>query len=733
MEPLGLLGALLGGYQQGRLTKQNRAIKSAQLSRQQQENEALAKYREDSLELQRKRLAGTEDPVTKARRDHFYKVIGAIRPDINSRTDKLFKSAQTVDELNSGLEGIHREYAPRIKGLRGIYDSSGLQDIGSFDDLIYSEVPDWVRSDKFDPNMAPRPDLDMATFDKQIANAYTNMSNRGITDPALQEQELAAVVNSHAARTGRSPESLWKYVSGIRPNQPIQSTTYQAVTGPLTPTNLMDPSLGAFKTKQDAVGQSATEYSHAMPPGMTGMTAFRGMLKDRHGVGQGTSAQLADEMMIDDIVTMFKIPRIAQKYGLNNIEDPVQFKRALEMYFNPNTLNEFRGAVNESQNFGIDPEGQRIPGYSNDTYGDFSQGSFGKGLSGLIEQQPLNAQTTTYQPQTYNDVSRIPLDIQDRNALLQGDKIRQDVSNAVTSGELNASRLRVARATEWAKISEADLDLQLKALKVVLDPLKYKLAVANFNLDDWYKKNQIGIGNKRASADWNRMLIDVGKPLGQLLVSADNEVKSAGMTLTTLFNQNIMTSAVFKTNPTLLQKISNGDDLTPAEMKSIQSDQSLMTNQAVKLALTRYSAALNERSAARSAMTALKQQSMALSNLKEPVITGNAPGTWDVDDVWEAPPGLDDETTPAPAPAPAGGGKPATTPSPATKLAPAAAPPKNTSKVATNPAIISSAQEKFKKKGSGGKSNTPPPTQPKNTPKASTKVVVPKDAFGPPP
>ncbi len=731
MQPLGLLGALLGGYQQGRLTKQNREVKAAQLLRQQQENEALKKYREDSLELQRKRLAATEDPVTKARRDHFYKVIGAIRPDINSRTDKLFRSAQTVDELNSGLEGIHREFAPRIKGLRGIYDSSGLQDIGSFDDLIYSEVPDWVRSEKFDPNLAPKPDLDMATFDKQIANAYTNLSNRGITDPALQEQEIAAVVNSHAARTGRSPESLWKYVSGIRPNQPVQNTTYQAVTGPLTPTTMMDPSLGAFETKQDAAGQSTTEYSHAMPPGMTGLTAFKGLLKDRHGVGQGTSEQLADEMMIDDIVTMFKLPQIAQKYGLNNIEDPVQFKRALEMYFNPNILNEFRGAVNRSQNFGIGADGQQIPFYSNDPYGDFSQSSFGKGLAGIIQQQPLNAQTTTYKPVTYNDVTRIPLDIQDRNALLQGDKIRQDVNNAVTSGELNASRLRVARATEWAKISEADLDLQLKALKVVLDPLKYKLAVANFNLDDWYKRNQIGISGKRASADWNRMLIDVGKPLGQLLTSADNEVKSSGMNLTTLLSQNMTASAVFQSNPALAQKISSGQELTAEDIKSIQGNQALMTNQAVRMATDRYSAALNERNAAKSAMTALKQQSMALSNLKEPVITDNAPGTFDVDDGWEAPPGLDDKTTPEPATA--GGGKPATTPSPATKPASAAAPPKNTSRVATNPAIISSAQEKFKKKGSGGKSNTTPPTPPKNTPKASTKVIVPKDDFGPPP
>jgi hypothetical protein len=731
MQPLGLLGALLGGYQQGRLTKQNREVKAAQLLRQQQENEALKKYREDSLELQRRRLAATEDPVTKARRDHFYKVIGAIRPDINSRTDKLFRSAQTVDELNSGLEGIHREFAPRIKGLRGIYDSSGLQDIGSFDDLIYSEVPDWVRSEKFDPNMAPKPDLDMATFDKQIANAYTNLSNRGITDPALQEQEIAAVVNSHAARTGRSPESLWKYVSGIRPNQPVQNTTYQAVTGPLTPTTMMDPSLGAFETKQDAAGQSTTEYSHAMPPGMTGLTAFKGLLKDRHGVGQGTSEQLADEMMIDDIVTMFKLPQIAQKYGLNNIEDPVQFKRALEMYFNPNILNEFRGAVNRSQNFGIGADGQQIPFYSNDPYGDFSQSSFGKGLAGIIQQQPLNAQTTTYKPITYNDVTRIPLDIQDRNALLQGDKIRQDVNNAVTSGELNASRLRVARATEWAKISEADLDLQLKALKVVLDPLKYKLAVANFNLDDWYKKNQIGISGKRASADWNRMLIDVGKPLGQLLTSADNEVKSSGMNLTTLLSQNTLASAVFQANPALAQKISSGQELTPEDIKSIQGNQALMTNQAVRLATERYTAALNERSAAKSAMLALKQQSMALSNLKEPVVTGNAPGSY-FSDPWEEPPGVDDKTPAPTTPTPGAGGKVTPPASRPTKPATTPAPPPNTSKVQTNPKIITGAQEKFKNKGKGGK-KPETTTPPKNAGKPATKVVVPKDDWGDPP
>lgn len=720
MQPLGLLGALLGGYQQGRLTNQNRQLRSAQLLRQQQENEALKKYREDSLELQRKRLAATEDPITKARRDHFYRTLDAFRPDVSSRTDKLFKSASTPEELTSGMESIYNDYAPRIRGLRGLYDSSPeLAGLGSFEDLTSAGIPDWIRASKFDANSVPRPDLDMATFDKQIKDAYAGMSNAGVTDPAEQESALQTIIDSHHARTGIAKEKLWSYVSGIRPNQPIQRTTYQAVTGPMTPTQIKDPTLGAFQSKLDTTGQSTTEYSHAMPQSMSGFGAFKGLLKDRHGVGQGTSAQLADEMMIDDLATMFKLPGFAQKYGLNNIEDPVQFKRALEIYFNPNTLNDFRLAVNASQNYGVGSDGSTAAQFGPGSFGDFSSGSFGKGLAGLIEQEPLNAQTTTYQPRTYNDVTRVPIDIQDRNAMLQGDKIRQDIANAATNGELLASRARVARATEFAQISKADLDLQLKSLKVVLDPLKYKLAVANFDLDEWYKRNQIAIGGQRAKADWNRMLIDVNKPIGQLLASADNEVKSAGMNLTTLLNQNLLSSAVFKTDSALAGKVSRGESLTPEEIQKVSSDQALMTNQSVRLAIQRYSAALNERMAAQTAMTAVQQQGMAISKLKSPVITDTAPGSYEDTGGWEAPPDFNSELPANPSPSlnKQGGGSPAAKAKP--KPAPAPAPPPNTSKVQTNPAIISKAQERFKNKGKGQKK-----------PETATP---PKDDWGPPP
>lgn len=646
MQPLGLLGALLGGYQQGRLTKQNREIKSAQLLRQQQENEALKKYRADSLELQRKRIEGTENPITKAKRDHFYRVLDAVRPEINNRTGKIFKDSQTVDEINSGLEGIHREFTPRIQGLRGLYENAeDLQGIGSFEDLISAGVPDWLRSDKFDPSMAPRPDLDMATFDKQIKDAYTGLSNQGVTDPAAQENIIGSVVTSHAARTGRNPEELWKYVSGIRPNQAYTGyTTGVNVSDPVR-TQATDPTLGAFDTRTANDSQGTTTYSHAMPDNLQTLPAFNSYLQKLNGASPGfnlpsnvgipqsvlnqkpTSNQIADDLIVDDLHNMFKSQSFRQKYGLTDVTDPKQFQRALQLYANPNTLNELKQEYNEADRYGYMSDGQKDPAYNDQRLGDFGQSPRGVGISRMIEAQPLMAQTSRFTKIPFEGRTQIPLNIDDQRDLVSLEKDREAVLKAAADGTIARVKARVAQATEPQQIAAADASLMLKTMRIVLDPLKFGLQQQNFDLDKWFKEQTLNQGGQRLVIASKDLIIKAAGPARALLMSADNETKSAGMNLTTLMQQNQMASAIFSLDPGLKDKIENAT-ATPDEIEKLGNTIGPATDQAVKNGLERYKASLRQRASAFTAVQGFNSIAQGFANLT-PDPVGTVPGTGD--------------------------------------------------------------------------------------------------------
>ena len=713
MEPLGLLGALLGGYQQGRLTKQNRAIKSAQLLRQQEENEALKKYRADSLELQRKRIDGTENPITKAKRDHFYRVLDAIRPEINNRTGKIFKDSQTADEINSGLEGIHREFAPRIQGLRGLYQNAeDLQGIGSFDDLISAGVPDWLRSEKFNPGMAPRPDIDMATFDKQIKDAYTGLSNQGVTDPAAQEDAIGAVVAAHAARTGRNPEELWKYVSGIRPNQAYTGyTTGVSVSDPVR-TQALDPTLGAFDTRTANDPQGTTTYSHAMPDNLQTLPAFQSYLQKQSGASPGfnlpsnvgipqsvlsqkpTSNQIADDLIVDDLHNMFRSPLFQQKYGLTDVTDPKQFQRALQLYANPNTLNELKQEYNQADRYGFMSDGQRDPAYNDQRLGDFGQSPRGVGISRMIEAQPLMAQTSRFTKIPFEGRTRIPLDIDDQRDLVGLEKDRELVLKAAADGTIAQVKARVAQATEPQQIADADASLMLKTMRIVLDPLKFGLQQQNFDLDKWFKEQTLNQGGQRLVLAGQDLIIKAAGPARALLMSADNETKNAGMNLVALMGQNQLASAVFSPDPGIQARITAGT-ATPADIEKLGTAIGPATSQAVKNALERYKASLRQRASAFSAVQGFNSIAQSFANLTPDAI-GAVPGTGG-DNIFNDP-----SVDPGPSVDPAVA-KPEVKPEPSVKDQAKAAIPRN-SKGQTPAQIL--------KEGDAGKRTSGPTTKP---------------------
>jgi hypothetical protein len=753
MEPLGLLGALLGGYQQGRLTKQNRAIKSATLARQQQENEDLKKYRADSLELQRRRITNEEPPYIKAQRDAFLAALKGMPDDIQKEVDKVHSTAFTPSELEAGMANIHTKYNNAFKGLRSQYDQSpDIQKIGNFDSIANTWVPDYIRADSLDKTRFPRPRFDPDRFLKGAKDIVENrISQAGQEDPAVQEQILDDYINSQAAMTGMPSDKLWAMLPYTRPNQIYTGqTTGVSVSDPVR-TQTVDPTLGAFDTRTANDPQGSTTYSHAMPENLQTLPAYQQFLNKQNGVSPGfnlpsnvgiprsvtnqqpTSSQIADDLIVDDLHNMFRSPLFQQKYGLTDVTDPKQFKYALQLYANPNTLNELNQEYNQADRYGIMSDGSRDPAYNDQRLGDFGQSPRGIGMSRMIEAQPLMAQSSKFTQIPFEGRTRIPISTDDRRDLVGLEKDRQDVLTAAANGTIAQVKARVAQATLPQQIADADASLMLKTMRIVLDPLKFGLQQQNFNLDKWFKEQTLNQGGQRLVLAAKDLIIKASGPARALLMSADNETKNAGMLLSSLMQQNALSSAIFTVDPSLKSKVENGT-ATAAEIEKLSTAIGPATTEAVKNGLARYKASLRQRAAAYSGVEGFNSIAQSYAGLTPDAI-GAVPGTGKENIFTD--PGVDPAVDPEPNVT-----RPVVKPEPSVKdqiksgmprnskgqtpaqilkegdagkktTGPATKPPSSAGGGATPPSILSAAQQRLK---AGGGKPTKPPTKPPVTP-----------------
>jgi len=752
MEPLGLLGALLGGYQQGRLNKQNRAIKSATLLRQQQENEALKQYRADSLALQKRRLDNEEEPHVKVTRDLFTGALKGLNDDFTKDVTGVQQRALTAADLETGMSGVYNKYNNMYKGLRAQHAASPtLAMLGDFDTIANPYVPDWVRTDTFDNTRFPRPYFNPKQFQLDMTKAVEEMSAAGIDDPEEQFNFLNSRVMANAELFGLKPEELWKSVPYTKPNQIYTGqTTGIEVSDPVR-TQTTDPTLGAFDTRTVTNPQGSTTYSHAMPENLQSLPAYQQFLNKQNGASPGfnlpssagiprnitnqqqTSSQIADDLIVDDLHNMFRSPLFQQKYGLTDVTDPKQFKYALQLYANPNTLNELRQEYNQADRYGFMSDGSRDPAYNDQRLGDFGQSPRGIGMSRMIEAQPLMAQSSKYTQIPFEGRTRLPISIEDRRDLVGLEKDRQDVMTAAANGTIAQVKARVAQATEPQQIADADASLMLKTMRIVLDPLKFGLQQQNFDLDKWFKEQTLNQGGQRLVLAAKDLIIKASGPARALLMSADNEVKSAGMNLTTLMQQNQLSSAIFTPDPGLKAKIENGT-ATPAEIEKLGTAIGPATSEAVKNGLARYKASLRQRASAYSGVEGFNSIAQSYAGLTPDAI-GAVPGTGK-ENIFRDP-----GVNPGPSVDP-GVAKPEVKPAPSVKdqakagmprnaagqtpgdiarqgnagkkaTGPATKPPPSTGGGATPPSILSAAQQRLK---AGGGKPTKPPAKPLVTP-----------------
>lgn len=737
MEPLGYLGALLGGYQQGRQLKQNREAKAAQLLRQQQENEALKKYREDSLELQRRRIAATENPSDKAMRDLFLGSLKGIGDDVDSAFGDLDKLKSTPEDYEFGAQSIYNRYNDKYQQLRRQFEASPvLRQLGDFETISGFNVPDFVRSSTFDKTRMRKRAFDADGFTKRARQVMdSDISGRGISDPAVQEQIFNAFIESESQKSGLPPERLWSMIPFIRPNQKMTGFIPGVSTSPAIMTDQVDANLAPFDTKQDVLGNQTTTYSHSMPEEMTGLGKFAESMYARH---QGNSpAQIsqrfADEMLIDDLGSMFKLPYYQQKYGLVNVNDPVQFKRAMQLYMSPDGATTLQKVQSASENFGINNQGQ--VSVSQQPAGDFGQSPYGQGLAGMIQKSPLMAQTSTTTQVPVEARTSIPISLEDQQRMASTDLLKARMRGVIASGELAESKAIVSKATLLDQIQAPHLRNMLSAMRLTLDPLRYQLQRAGFDLKVLDTNFDNAIASGRLTLDQKKFLVDdAGRATGKLLVSADNNLKTASFNLSGAFKDELLTSGIFDSDPALKQKVISGAALTAEEIDRVRSSAPLRQNVRVKRAMEQYDAALAERDIAYKAQQAFSSLGIAFSKIKPEASTG-APGQFT--NPFDDADGAELVNVPVPPPG-AASSEPKVnangvvvdengrTPgdnlraaskakvNPATVAKPT---PKVTTSTPTPGKIISDAQKRFSKKDtkSAGKPVTPQP------PKAATK------------
>ena len=745
MEPLGLLGALLGGYQQGRLNKQNRAIKSATLLRQQQENEALKQYRADSLALQKRRLDNEEEPHVKVTRDLFTGALKGLNDDFTKDVTGVQQRALTAADLETGMSGVYNKYNNMYKGLRAQHAASPtLAMLGDFDTIANPYVPDWVRTDTFDNTRFPRPYFNPKQFQLDMTKAVDEMTGRGITDPDAQFNFLNSRVLANSELYNIDPQTLWKSVPYTQPGSPVQGKSLSVQTSPAVQTNVVDPSIPAFGSREALGGNNqTTTFSHSTPANFQSLPAFKAAGQQGVNLGQPTSDSLANEMMVDDLHYMFSNPRFRNQFGLTDVTNPEQFKRAIQIYMSPAGQRELQGAYNIADNFGVDPQtGKRTPFYDAREYGDFGQSIQGQKISDQFRQSPLMAQTSSLVETPITQKYAIPVSNEDRVRDAQINAMAARMPGIVASGELMQSKLEVSRATRADQIAAPALRNMLSAMRLTLEPAKYLLAKAGFDLKKYDIQFDNAMSTNRFNLDQKKFLVDdAGRATRSLLQSADANLKNASFGLSSAFKDDLLTSGIFESSPAIKAKIQNGLELTPEEIKTVRGSIPLSSSVRVKRAIENYDAALDDRDVAYKAQKAFSDLGIAFSKIKpEPSIS--VPGKFD--DPFE-----DFNSDPDPAPAPAGSTEPATpktnsagvvvdekgntprqTIAAASKAAAASAKPAAlakplppvTSSNATPGAVISKAQQKLLgKPATGAKSKAPTPAPAK---KSTSKVVL---------
>jgi hypothetical protein len=608
MEPLGLLGALLGGYQQGRLTKQNREIKSAQLLRQQQENEALKKYRADSLDLQRARINQLEDPADKATRDLFLTSLKGIGDDVDNAFADLDKTKTTAEDYDLGAESIYGRFNDRYQQLRSQHSASPvLGKLGDFETISGFNVPNFVRAPKFDKSLIRRRSFDGSKFQKDASEfVKTQILEKGIRDPEVQAAYLDNWMEGQSRLHGKRVEDLWS-ISGIpKPNQVERGTTLGVRESGFIPTDKLDPNLPAFGTRTVNDQGNSVTYQHSLPKSIETLPNLQSYLRGNNGVGpqvanaqsptpQGpgpTSNQMADEFIVDDLQRMFTTPMIASQFGLTDASNPDQFRKALQLYMNPRSYQDIQRMLDESINYGAGyPSGSgEIPvNYQFGNPGDFGTSTKGQGLQGLIQNAPLMANSRTLEPVPFERRTGIPLSLKDIAAEANIKRTMAATEGQGFTNQILEAKGRVAQANVFNEIRTSDLKTMLTGVKLALEPLKFGLLRERLDLDKWDDEidNQIASG-QLSLATVKAKLNDASTAARALLASAQKDLTSASMTLGSFLKDNILTSAVFKQNPALQAKIQNNSPLTPEDLAAIESDQGLRSNQNVKEALARY-------------------------------------------------------------------------------------------------------------------------------------------------
>lgn len=608
MQPLGLLGALLGGYQQGRLSSQSRQLRAAQLLRQQQENAATAEYRKQSLEMQRRRLAAMEDPAEKSIRELFLNNLSDIGKDVDNSFEGLAKTALTPEDYRAGATSIYNRNRDRYAQLRAQHAASPhLQKLGDFDTISGYSVPDFIKSDKFDDTRYKLRRFDPRKFQADaLSYLEKQVIGNGITDPFEQEAAMNTFMQSQAAMSGQNPEYLWS-ISGVpRPNQVERGFTVGTkTTGPVA-TNLTDPSLPAFGRRTQIEPGGTVTYQHGIPEQAKTLPDFQRYLQSRNGVAPQVpnahaivsdellkspinGQQMADEWIIDDLHQMFTLPELRQKYNLTDASDPMQFRRAMEIYMSQDGHQDVSLAIDRAYNYGAGTTGLNPLNYQYADQSNFAQSPKGLGIQSLYQQAPLTATTTTLAPVPYERRSSIPLSLDAQQKMASIKRTEAAVQGQSFTNDILQAKANVARANQWNDIRQSDLKTLTMGMRLALEPLKYELAKQRFDLDAWDKQTDNDIQAGRFSLDQMKArLNEASGPIKALLNNAQRDLTSAGIMLNSAFNQNLLSSAVFKSNPSLASKIISKQPLTEEEIKLISTDVGLMSNKNVSDAVTRY-------------------------------------------------------------------------------------------------------------------------------------------------
>jgi len=604
MQPIGILGALLGGYQQGRMLKQNREIKATQLARQIQEAADLKKYRADSLELQRKRMDQMEDPSDKARRDLFLTSLKGLGDDVDSAFDDLNKNKTDAEGYNAGAQAIYQRFNDRYQRLRAIHEATpALHKLGDFETVADFNVPNFIRAPKFDSTLIRRRPFDSEKFIKDTDNYIAkHITGAGIDDPAEQRALLDNWFNGQAQIHGKNVEDLWNISGNVKPNEIENGTTLGVSESGFIPTTQTDSSFPAFGVKTVNDNGNKVTYQHALPSNIATLPSLQNYLQSKNGIaplvpnaqastpqGVGPSPdQMADEFIVDDLHRMFTTPSISQKYGLTDPSNPEQFRKALSLYSNPDTYQALQLDLDRSVYYGNNGQGY-LPSFPYGNPGDFGTSAKGQGLQGLIKNAPLMANAETLAPVPYQRRTAIPLSLKDRAAIANIRNVETRTKGQNFTNEILDAKAKVASATVYDQIRSADLKTLLSGMRLALEPLKFDLQQKRFDLDAWDKETDNIINQGRFGlAEFKAKVVDASTASRALLATAQKDLTSASMTLGSFIKNDLITSAVFSKNPDLQNKIQNNLPLTPEDLSKIESDTALSSSKNVKEAIARY-------------------------------------------------------------------------------------------------------------------------------------------------